>query len=194
MTEHEKLLAGEEYDYRDPEIQDMILSAKKLVRRLNDTDEPKEQREYAENLLGKIGTGTVVMTPFRCTYGKHISLGENVTINMNCTFLDSNEITIGDRTLIAPDVKIYCGEHNIDFSKRFGTREDGSRYLITTTRSVKIGSDCWIGGNVTILPGVTIGDNVIVAAGAVVTKDIPDNVIAGGVPAKILKKTEETDI
>jgi maltose O-acetyltransferase len=75
--------------------------------------------------------------------------------------------------------------------KRFGIREDGSKYLITTTRPVKIGSDCWVGGNVTILPGVTIGNNVIIAAGAVVTKDVPDNVIAGGVPARILKENGE---
>ncbi|WP_036613075.1 sugar O-acetyltransferase [Oribacterium sp. P6A1] len=188
MTEHEKLLAGKEYDYRDPDIQEMIVSAKKLIRKLNDTDDPKEQREYTKELLGETGEGSVVMTPFRCTYGKYISLGDNVTINMNCTFLDSNRITIGDRTLISPDVKIYCGEHNLDAGKRFGIREDGSKYLITTTRPVKIGSDCWVGGNVTILPGVTIGNNVIIAAGAVVTKDVPDNVIAGGVPAKILKE------
>ncbi|WP_031551454.1 sugar O-acetyltransferase [Oribacterium sp. FC2011] len=190
MTEHEKLLEGKEYDYRDPEIQEMIISAKKLVRKLNDTDETIEQKETAKNLLGKMGDGTVVMPPFRCTYGKHIELGENVTINMNCTFLDSNMITIGDRTLIAPDVKIYCGEHSLDASKRFGTREDGSKYLISTTRPVRIGSDCWIGGNATILPGVTIGNNVVIAAGAVVTKDIPDNVIAGGVPAKIIRQLE----
>lgn len=187
MTEHEKLLAGEEYDYRDTEIQQMIISAKGKVRRLNDTDDPKEQHEIAEELLGRMGERTVVMTPFRCTYGKHIRIGNDVTINMNCTFLDSNLITIGDRTLIAPDVKIYCGEHNLDAAKRFGTREDGTKYLITTTKPVSIGNDCWIGGNVTILPGVSIGSNVIIAAGAVVTKDIPDNVVAGGVPAKIIR-------
>lgn len=188
MTEHEKLLAGEEYDYRDPQIQDMIVSAKKLVRRLNETDDPREQSENCDELLGQKGEGTVVMTPFRCTYGKHIRVGRDVTINMNCTFLDSNLITIGDRTLIAPDVKIYCGEHSMDASKRFGTRKDGTNYLISTTRPVSIGSDCWICGNATILPGVTIGNHVIIAAGAVVTKDIPDNVVAGGVPAKIIRQ------
>ena len=187
MTEHEKLLAGEEYDYRDPQIQDMIVSAKKLVRRLNETDDPREQSEICDELLGQKGEGTVVMTPFRCTYGKHIRVGRDVTINMNCTFLDSNLITIGDRTLIAPDVKIYCGEHSMDASKRFGTRKDGTNYLISTTRPVSIGSDCWICGNATILPGVTIGNHVIIAAGAVVTKDIPDNVLAVGNRCKIIK-------
>ena len=191
MSEHDKLLRGEEYDYRDPEIQEMIVSAKKLVRKLNDMDIPAEQHEIAEELLGKMGASSVLMTPFRCTYGKHITLGDNVTINMNCTFLDSNLITIGDRVLIAPDVKMYCGEHAINATERFGTREDGSKYLISTTRPITIGSDVWIGGNATILPGVTIGNNVIIGAGAVVTGDIPDNSVAVGVPAKVVKKLEE---
>ena len=190
MSEHDKLLNGEEYDYRDPEIQGMIVSAKKLVRKLNDTDIPAEQHEIAEELLGKIGAGSVLMTPFRCTYGKHISLGDNVTINMNCTFLDSNLITIGDRVLIAPDVKMYCGEHAVSAAERFGTRDDGSKYLISTTRPITIGSDVWIGGNVVILPGVTIGRGSIVGAGAVVTKDIPPFSVALGCPARVVKQID----
>ena len=176
------------YDYRDPEISQRIASAKKRLRQFNGTDNPEEQHKIAEELLGDMGARAVLMAPFRCTYGVHISLGDDVLVNMNCTFLDSNLITIGDRTLIAPDVKIYCGEHNMDASKRFGTKADGSRYLITTTRPVTIGKDCCIGGNATILPGVTIGDNVVVAAGAVVTKDLPSNTVCGGVPARVLRE------
>lgn len=193
MTEHEKLLSGLEYDYRDPEIQSMIISAKKLLRQFNDTDDPMEQQRITSELFDRKGEGTFIMPPFRCTYGKHIRVGSNVTINMNCTFLDSNLITIGDRTLIAPDVKIYCGEHSIDASKRFGTRDDGTKYLISTTRPVSIGSDCWIGGNVTILPGVTIGNNVIVAAGAVVVHDVPDNTLVGGVPARKIRDLDKAE-
>lgn len=194
MTEHEKLLSGAEYDYRDPEIQEMIISAKKLVRKLNDTDIPSEQHKIVTELFGCIGEASVVMPPFRCTYGRHISIGDNVTINMNCTFLDSNLITIGDRVLIAPDVKIYCGEHSIDADKRFGVREDGTKYLISITRPVTIGNDVWIGGNATILPGVKTGNNVIVGAGAVVTEDIPDNSLAVGVPAKVVRNLKETEL
>lgn len=168
----------------------MIASAKKCLRQFNGTDNPEEQHKIAEELLGDMGARAVLMAPFRCTYGVHISFGDDVLVNMNCTFLDSNLITIGDRTLIAPDVKIYCGEHNMDASKRFGTRADGTRYLITTTRPVTIGKDCWIDGNATILPGVTIGDNVVVAAGAVVTKGLPSNTVRGGVPARVLRELQ----
>lgn len=161
----------------------MIASAKQRLRQFNGTDNPEEQHKIAEELLGDMGARAVLMAPFRCTYGVHISLGDDVLVNMNCTFLDSNLITIGDRTLIAPDVKIYRGEHNMDASKRFGTR-----HLITTTRPDTIGKDCWIGGNATILPGVKIGDNVVVAAGAVVTKDLPSNTVCGGVPARVLRE------
>ena len=110
---------------------------------------------------------------------------------MNCTFLDSNLITIGNRVLIAPDVKLYCGEHSVNAAERFGTREDGTKYLISTTKPITIGNDVWIGGNATILPGVSIGNNVIIGAGAVVTEDVPDNSVAVGVPAKVVKKLEE---
>ena len=158
------------------------------LRQFNGTDNPEEQHKIAEELLGDMGARAVLMAPFRCTYGVHISLGDDVLVNMNRTFLDSNLITIGDRTLIAPDVKICCGEHNMDASKRFGTRADGTRYLITTARPVTIGKDCCIGGNATVLPGVTIGDNAVVAAGAVVTKDLPSNTVCGGVPARVLRE------
>ena len=142
-----------------------------------------------------MGERIVLMAPFRCTYGKHIRLGSDVLVNMNCTFLDSNLIiiVIGDRTFIAPDVKIYCGEHGMDCTRRFGTRSGGTRYLITTTRPVTIGKDCWTGGNATILPGATIGDNVIVAAGAVVTKDLLSNTVCGGIPARVLRSLQESD-
>lgn len=158
------------------------------LRQFNGTDNPEEQHKIAEEPLGDMGARAVLMAPFRCTYGVHISLGDDVLVNMNRTFLDSNLITIGDRTLIAPDAKTCCDKHNMDASKRFGTRADGTRYLITTTRPVTIGKDCWIGGNATILPGVTIGDNVVVAAGAVVTKDLPSNTVCGGVPARVLRE------
>ncbi|MBH5329508.1 sugar O-acetyltransferase [Eikenella sp. S3360] len=187
MTEHEKLLAGLEYDYRDPEIQQMILTAKTRLRRFNESDDPAEQSRIVAEMVGKKGRGAVILPPFRCTYGQHIELGDDVFVNMNATFLDSNKIVIGERTLLGPDVKIYCGEHALDYRHRFGTREDGSPYLITTTRPVVIGKNCWIGGNTTILPGVTIGDNVVVAAGSVVNKDVSSNCIVGGVPAKHIR-------
>nr|WP_240332220.1 sugar O-acetyltransferase [Pediococcus pentosaceus] len=191
LTEHEKLLAGQEYDYRDPEIQKMIQRARKMAVEINQEVDMEHRRALIDDLFAKAGKNLALMSPFQINYGSHVSLGDDVLINTNCNFQDSNLITIGDRVLVGPDVKFYCGEHALDARQRFGVREDGSRYVITTTRPIHVGSDVWIGGNVTVLAGVTIGNNVIVAAGAVVNKDVPDNSIVGGVPARFIKSLPE---
>ncbi|APX73350.1 transferase [Companilactobacillus allii] len=190
MTEHEKLLAGLDYDYRDPELQGMIAHCKELVGIINTTTDFKKRQESVDNLFGVSGKGLTINGQISALYGEHIHVGDDVFINGNCTFQDSNIITLGSRVVIAPDTKLYCGEHAIDASKRFGVREDGSKYLITYTKPISIGDDVWIGGNVTIIGGVTIGNNVIVGAGAVVTKDVPDNTIVAGVPAKVIRSLE----
>ena len=188
MTEHEKLLAGQDYDYRDPELQGMIQNAKNLIYDLNhETDQDKRQI-VIRNLFGHVGSNLTINGQFGAIYGKHISFGDSDFINGNFYFQDSNKITLGDRVILAPDTKFYCGEHALDATKRFGTREDGSKYLITYTQPISVGNDVWIGGNVTIIAGVHIGNNVIVGAGAVVVKDVPDNCVVGGVPAKVIKK------
>lgn len=187
MTEHEKLLAGQDYDYRDPELQGLLAHGRKLVSLINTTQDVTERANAIKDLFGKTGTGLVINGTFSAIYGQHISVGDDVFINGNCTFQDSNLITLGDRVIIAPDTKLYCGAHALDATKRFGTRADGTKYLITYTKPITIGSDVWIGGNVTIIGGVHIGNNVVVAAGAVVTKDVPDNTIVGGVPAKTIR-------
>ncbi|WP_338214259.1 maltose acetyltransferase domain-containing protein [Companilactobacillus muriivasis] len=187
MTEHEKLLAGKDYDYRDPELQAMLSNGRKLVKQLNEATAPTEKAAITQQLFNKVGTRLTINGHFEAIYGKHISFGDDDFINGNCFFQDSNLITFGDRVIVAPDTKFYCGEHALDATKRFGVREDGSRYLITYTEPITVGNDVWIGGNVTVIAGVHIGNNVIVAAGAVVVKDVPDNSIVGGVPAKVIK-------
>lgn len=187
MTEHEKLLAGKDYDYRDPELQAMLSNGRKLVKQLNESTDPTEKAAITQQLFNKVGTRLTINGHFEAIYGKHISFGDDDFINGNCFFQDSNLITFGDRVIVAPDTKFYCGEHALDATKRFGVREDGSRYLITYTEPITVGNDVWIGGNVTVIAGVHIGNNVIVAAGAVVVKDVPDNSIVGGVPAKVIK-------
>ncbi|WP_198141147.1 sugar O-acetyltransferase [Companilactobacillus ginsenosidimutans] len=187
MTEHEKLLAGQDYDYRDPELEGMIKRGNELLQVINTSADLNKRSAAIKDLFGKSGERLTINGKFSAVYGSHIQVGDDVFINGNCTFQDSNLITLGNRVIIAPDTKLYCGEHSLDATKRFGTRPDGSRYLITYTEPISIGDDVWIGGNVTIIAGVHIGNNVIVGAGAVVTKDVPDNTVVGGVPAKKIK-------
>ena len=192
-TEHEKLLAGEDYDYRDPELQKMLRDGKKLIQKLNQTTDLAERGTITQQLFQNVGKGLTINGHFEAIYGKHISFGDDDFINGNCFFQDSNLITFGDRVIVAPDTKFYCGQHALDARQRFGTRPDGSRYLITYTKSISVGSDVWIGGNVTVIGGVHIGNNVIIGAGAVVVKDVPDNSVVGGVPAKIIKTLKPLD-
>lgn len=187
-TEHEKLLAGEEYDYRDAELQGIMQKAAEAVAKLNQTTLMEDRQAIFKETFAGVGERFVMKSPVRFTYGEHLSFGNDVFINDGANFQDSNLITIGDRVLIGPDAKFYCGEHALDASQRFGTHPDGSPYIISYTKPITVGNDVWIGGNVTLIGGVTVGNNVIIAAGAVVTKDVPDNCIVGGVPAKIIRE------
>ncbi|MCH4009137.1 sugar O-acetyltransferase [Companilactobacillus sp.] len=191
MTEHEKLLAGKDYDYRDPELQQMLANGKQLIQEINTETDADKRNLTMKKLFNQSGQRLTINGHFEAIYGKHISVGDDVFINGNCFFQDSNLITLGNRVIIAPDTKFYCGEYSLDANQRFGVREDGSRYLVTYTEPISVGNDVWIGGNVTIIGGVHIGNNVIVGAGAVVTKDVPDNSVVGGVPAKIIKQLPE---
>ena len=120
------------------------------------------------------------------TYGYNISLGDNSFANMHCTFLDMGKITIGARTLLGPDVKIYTALHPMDCADRFWREPDGTVAVKTRTLPLTIGDDTWIGGSV-ILPGATIGNNVVIGAGSVVTESIPGNAVACGNPCKVVK-------
>lgn len=142
---------------------------------------PEEITEIMSELTGKKVSSTFrLFPPFYSDYGKNITLGENVFINSACQFQDQGGITIGDNAFIGPKVVIATINHGIKVSER----------PFNFLKPVKIGKNVWIGSSVNILPGVTIGDNCIIGAGAVVTKDIPENSIAVGVPAKVVDKIE----
>lgn len=188
MSEHEKLLAGLEYDYTDAEIQGLLARARELVGSYNAEGDPGRRRESLRELLGVCGDNVTVQSPVSVLYGTHTTIGHDVFINGNCTIQDSARVTIGDRVVIAPDVRLFCGEHAVDARERWRRGADGSLKLVTTTRPITIGSDVWIGGGVIVLPGVTIGSNVVVGAGAVVTRDVPDNCVVAGVPARVLRE------
>ena len=194
MTEREKMLAGELYDCGDKELLERWHLAKNLVKKYNETtsEDLKRKEEILEQLLGKIEKNVWITPPFYVDYGNNIYIGNNTEINMNCTFLDDNKIEIGKNCLIAPNVQIYTAFHPKNSKERLGEiKEDGTfEFCKTYTAPVVIGDEVWIGGGVIILPGVTIGNNVVIGAGSVVTKDIPDNKIAYGNPCKIIKDND----
>ncbi|MGL4652041.1 sugar O-acetyltransferase [Cetobacterium sp.] len=151
----------------------------KLTSELNNKYHTAEEvRKIFSKIIGKnVDDSFALFPPFHSNCGKNITIGKDVFINSNCQFQDQGGIKIGDGTLIGPNVVLATLNHGIESEKR------GNLY----PKPIEIGKGVWIGGNVSILPGVTLGDNVIVAAGAVVTKNFPPNCIIAGVPAKILK-------
>ncbi len=191
MTEHEKLLKGKTYNPRDPELLELYHRAKDLLRVWHkvETREPDRKFELLESLFGKVGKGVWVEAPFYCDYGKHISVGANTFINTNCVFLDCHKITIGKNGLIGPNVQIYTVTHPIKASERVveDPKVNEAPYK-TSAKAVTIGDNVWIGGNAVILPGVNIGNNVTIAAGSIVTKNVPDDVLVMGSPATTVKK------
>ncbi len=180
-SEFEKMRNSEYANTSDREIHKSLTEGKRLVHKFNQTycNGPL-YREALEELIPNVPASSAICPPFYCDHGHGVIVGENVFINMNCTFLDGAYIRIGDNTLIAPNVQIYTPIHPKNAEAR--------RESIEAALPVTIGNDCWIGGGVVICPGVIIGDRVIVGAGSVVTKDIPDDSIYAGVPAKSIKK------
>lgn len=157
--------------------------AMKITAELNTSyHEPEEVRKLFMKLTGRPVDDTFCLfPPFYTDYGKNISVGKHVFINMGCSFQDQGGITIGDHTLIGHNAVFATINHGIAAKKR------GNNY----PKPIVIGSNVWIGANVTITAGVTIGDNAVIAAGAVVTKDVPEAVIVGGIPAKIIREIDE---
>lgn len=184
MTELEKLEAGLEYDFWDNQVSERKLRAIDKCEKLNNIDQKdKEKRsKVIDELLGSHGNNCSIISNFNCDNGLNIHVGENFLTNFNVTILDIAAVNIGDYVMIGPNTLITTVNHPIS--------PKGRRKHLGIAKPVNIGSDVWIGGNVTILPGVTIGNNVIVAAGAVVIKDVPDNCIVGGVPARVIKEIE----
>ncbi|MDY8134467.1 sugar O-acetyltransferase [Aquimarina sp. 2201CG5-10] len=189
MTEKDKMLHGDFYDSRDPELLKMYHNARKLLKKYNNLDSElaAEKEKILSELFENKGPGVWIETPFFCDYGANISIGQNTFINTNCMFLDNNKISIGKNGLIAPYVQIYTASHPLKATDRIVENGLESRYL-TSSKPVHIGDNVWIGGNSIIFPGVSIGNNVTIGAGSVVTKNIPDNVLAYGNPCKVIKE------
>ena len=181
MSEKEKMLAGEFYLASDPELVNARLTAKGLYNQFNLTkaSELEERKAIIKSLFGRVGKDFHVEPTFKCDYGFNIFVGENFYANFDCIFLDVCKITIGNNCLIAPGVHIYTATHPLDRVQRVAMLESG--------KPVTIGDDCWIGGGAIINPGVTLGNNVVVASGSVVTKSFGNNVLIGGNPARVIR-------
>ncbi|MDL2315567.1 sugar O-acetyltransferase [Desulfovibrio sp. OttesenSCG-928-A18] len=191
MTEKEKMLAGELYDCGDPELMELWHKGKNLARAYNQLDyaDKAGQRRILEALLGSCGENLQITAPFFVDYGCFIHFGNNCEVNMNCVFLDCNEIRLGDNTLIGPGVHVYTVFHPLRAEERFHVhRSGGFPFAIGLTAPVSIGNGVWIGGNCTIMPGVSIGDNVTIGAGSMVTKSLPSNVLALGSPCRVVRE------
>lgn len=187
MNQKERMLAGLPYKAWLDGLEEERELCKQKVYEFNLLP-PKERSRIPallKELLGKTGDSLWVEPPFHCDYGWNIEVGENFFANDNLTILDVGKVTIGKNVMIAPNVSIYTAGHPVHPD----SRNSGYEYGIPIT----IGDNVWIGGSVVILPGVTIGNNAVIGAGSVVTKDIPDNAIAAGNPCKVIRTVTEAD-
>lgn len=180
MSEIEKMRSEQLYDIMAPEVIASLRHARALCAKLQTmTIDDKDYREVMEKLIPDFPKTSEICPPFHCDHGSSIKIGEYVFINYNCTMLDEGLITIGNHVLIGPDCSFFTPQHPMDYKER--------RNPVETGYPIKIGDDTWIGGNVTICPGVTIGSRCIIGAGSVVVHDIPDDCMAAGNPAVVKK-------
>lgn len=184
MDIFERLKKGETIYPDDPEAYRMIEESyrtKKLLHQMNNAVNPDEIRFFLSEITGKtIDKSVNIFTPLYINYGKHTQIGENVFINFDCVFLDLGGIIIEDGVLIAPKVSLLSEGHPLEQEER--------QALIPKTIHIK--KNAWIGAGATILQGVTVGENAVVAAGSVVSQDVPPHTVVGGIPAKIIRKIE----
>ena len=189
-TERERMLAGEFYDSRDPELLALAQRARALLARFHAsaaTDGPG-RRALLDQLLGTAGPGVWIEPPFFCDYGAHITIGDGTIINVNCVLLDSAEIRIGEEGLLGPGVQLLTAHHPLRAADRLSagrSRDDPRSPYRTQASPIRIGDRVWLGAGTIVLPGVTIGDNVTIGAGSLVTEDLPPDVLAFGHPCRV---------
>ena len=186
-TEKDKMLAGELYDALDPDLVRQRDRARDLCRELNFSRESEIElrREILIQLFASGGDTVWLQPPFYCDYGNNIYMGHRVYFNFNCVVLDVCEIRIGDFVFFGPAVQLYTGTHPLNPMQR-RSQESG--------KPIEIGSDVWIGGGAIVCPGVKIGSKTVIGAGSVVTKDIPEAVVAVGNPCRVLRELTEDEL
>lgn len=195
-SELEEMLDGKLYDASDSELDAMRRKAGDLCTHFNATSRHDDatRATILDELLPNHGENLDVMGPVFFDYGCHTRIGDRVFANFNFTVLDCAPVIIGDDVLFGPNVSLLPPMHPLRWQDRnVRTREDGTAYDYEYGEPITIGSNCWFGGNVTVLGGVTIGDGCVIGAGAVVTKDIPANSVAVGNPARVIKTITDKD-
>jgi maltose O-acetyltransferase len=186
-TMKQRMLRGELYLADDPELRADHARAQALLERYNNTShhEQHERDRLLRELLGEVGEGVVVKPPLRCDYGTPIKIGPNTFVNYDCVFLDVVPIKLGTDCQLATRVQLVTATHPIDPRARRRGWEYGE--------PITIGNNVWLGSGVIVQPGVTIADDTVVGAGAVVTRDLPAGVVAAGVPARVFREIGERD-
>lgn len=182
QREIEKMMSGELYDAtRNDALLDILNQVQDMCYDYNQLrpTQAKERTELMRTILGRTGKRFKIISPFICDYGFNIEIGENFFANANMVILDEAKVTFGDNVFIGPNCSFYTAGHPLDVERR----NAGLEY----SWPIKVGNNVWFGGGVTVVPGVTIGDDVVIGAGSVVTHDIPSGVLAAGNPAKIIK-------
>ncbi len=188
MTEKEKIHSGQLYFPEDPEIIKEQRVYQDLLMYYNTIPHAKQEErdKILKQLLGEVGENCYIETPFHANWGgHHVHFGNTVYANSGLTLVDDTHIYVGDNTMFGPNVTIATAGHPIDPE----LRRQGLQYNLP----VHIGKNCWLGAGVTVMPGVTIGDNAVIGAGSIVTRDIPANVVAVGNPCRVLREVGDRD-
>ncbi|MFI6077524.1 sugar O-acetyltransferase [Actinoplanes sp. NPDC051343] len=184
MNMRDRMLAGELYIADDPELARDARRAASLAHRLNTADPTDDALRHAllTELLGAFGEGSEIRPPFRCDYGYQTFVGARTFANFGLISLDVATVTIGDDVQIGPNVQLLTALHPVDPTPRRAKWE--------AAKPITIGHNVWLGGGVIVLPGITVGDDTVVGAGAVVTRDLPPGVVAAGSPARVLRAVD----
>lgn len=182
MTEKEKMVQGLPYDPLDRELVTGRLNARRLVSEIAKIpmDKERQRRHLFKELLGSTGKRFYIENPFICDYGYNIHWGDNAYANFGCIILDAAPVHIGKNVMMAPRAQILTASHPLEYE----ARNSGIEFA----KEIRIGDNVWIGGGAIINPGVTIGNNSVIGSGSVVTKDIPENVVAAGNPCRIIRE------
>ena len=196
MNEEEKIRAGILFCPADSELKAIKLKTHNLNVDYNNTyeDESEKRAAILSEIIGEFGEGSFIQGPIAFHYGKHTKIGKNFFGNFNLTIQDDAEVTIGDNCNFGPNVTIVTPMHPMfPNERREMLTADGNKKHLCYAKPVHIGNDCWFGASVTVCPGVTIGDNCVIGAGSVVTKDIPPGCFTAGVPCQVIRKLTDAD-